>query len=85
MPVKYPLRSGFWSLHQEVEDEDDVRKIWHVATHSETGEKIIINHHPFEWMTPDAFEAHVRLRFPSPEGVGPWKNDTVIEAGREAS
>lgn len=77
--------SGFWTLTQRQEQDDDVRKIWHHAKHSETGVVKFIDHNPYQWMSQEAFEAHVWLEFPESPTIGPWSNSEIIEARRQAA
>lgn len=63
-------------------DEDidtDVRKFSFGAKHVTTHEKFDVDHSPYELPTFEAMLAYVCLGFPKRKGVGPWKNETIVE------
>lgn len=68
-----------WAYYTDVDRDEDWIKTWHFAKHIETGIEKAIDHSPYEFITIDAFTAHVRLSFPPREGSVPWNNQTIKE------
>lgn len=73
----------YWEYWTETDCDDDVCKIWHEARHTETGEKKLIRHTPYEGMSIEMFSAHVDLGFPDTGTGGNWFRDTILARHRE--
>lgn len=77
-----------YTYDHEIDEDLERIKIKHYAV-SSSGNRVLIDHSPYEEMTDSAFQAHVILGFPcrptiqkgndAPVSV-PWRNNLIIEA-----
>ena len=68
-----------WRYERDSDQDDDVCKAVHYAVYGISGERVTIDHSPYEGISTEAFEAHVSLGFPPRAGSGPWNNDTILK------
>ena len=66
-----------WDYFKEVDREPDCVKVWHEARH-ESGRKALIPHTPYEGMTQESFEFHVKNQFRR-SGGNNWNHRTIGE------
>ena len=73
-------------LSCQEEEEEEVKKLYYIATHLKTGEKVLVHHCPYERMNFAAFEAHVRNGFSRRKTMSGkheiyknWNNKTILE------
>ena len=74
-----------YSYYTDIEDDDDVRKIWHYAK-TPDGDVVDIDFTPYDYMNREIFTAWVEQGMPERKGPGPLrKEDFITSESRETT